>query len=310
VTPDLNDLERDGRRAVALAEVGDAGLVHFARVEIERRSAQGYSMTTLKGDPHFSLLAGHEPTDDHEVALGPDQLSRHGLELGDRVSLARPGTTPREFVAVGTVLVPGFFDDPFAAGVVLTPGALDGVRQTDGSDRIVLNWRQGVNPSDALRQLRRALPDAVNAYSHPRPPGDVANLARVDDLPRVLGAFLVVLALATTAHALVTSVRRRRRDLAVLRCVGFVRAQLLATVTWQSMTLVVVALLVGLPLGLGLGRWTWTIVADQIGVATDALTPAVAFAVIPVALGAACLLAAGPAWLAARPRAADVLRAE
>lgn len=92
---------------------------------------------------------------------------------------------------------------------------------------------------------------------------------------------------------------------------GFVRAQLLATVAWQSMTLVVVALVVGLPLGMGLGRWTWTIVADQIGVATDALTPAVAFTlVVPAALGAACLLAAGPAWLAARPHAADVLRAE
>jgi hypothetical protein len=267
-------------------------------------------MTTLKGDPRFSLLAGREPTDDHEVALGADQLSRHGLGLGDRVSIARPGMEPREFVAVGTVLVPGFSDDPFADGVVLTPGALDGVRQDDGSERLVMNWRQGVDPSDALRRLRRELSEAVSAYTLPRPPGEVANLARVDDFPRVLGAFLVVLAVATTAHALVTSVRRRRRELAVLRCVGFVRAQLFATVTWQSLTLVVVALVVGVPLGIGLGRWTWTIVADRLGVATDALTPAVALTlVVPVALGAAGLLAAGPAWLAARRRAADVLRA-
>jgi putative ABC transport system permease protein len=310
VTPDLNE-KQDVQRAVALADVGDAGLVHHARVEIERRSAQGYSMTTLKGVPHFSLVAGHEPTNDHEVALGPDQLRRHGLGLGDRVSLARPGTTPREFVAVGRVLVPGFSDDPFADGVVLTPAALDGVRQNEGSERLVLNWRQGVKPSDGLRRLRRALPDAVSAYSRPRPPAEVANLARVDDFPRVLGTFLVVLALATTAHALVTSVRRRRRDLAVLRCIGFVRAQLFATVSWHSLTLVIVALVLGLPLGIGLGRWTWTIVADQIGVATDALTPAVAFTVVvPAALAAACVLAAGPAWLAARRRAASVLRAE
>ena len=317
VTPDLNDLERDGARAVALAEVGDAGIVRLGRVEIEDRSATGYSITTLKGDPHFSVLAGHEPTNDYEVALGPDLLRRHGLDLGDRVKLARPGAPPQEFVAVGTVLVPGFSDDPFGAGVVLTPRALDAFRPSEGSDpsggsdRVALTWRPGVNASDGLRRLRQTLPDAISAYSHPRPPGEVANLARVDDFPRVLGAFLVVLALATTVHALVTSVRRRRRDLAVLRCVGFVRAQLLATVTWQSMTLVVIALVLGLPLGIGLGRWTWAIVADEIGVATDSLTPAVALALVaPIALGAACLLAAVPAWLAARPRAADALRTE
>ena len=242
------------------------------------------------------------------MALGPDQFSRHGLGLGDRVSLARPGMRPREFVAVGTVLVPGFFDDPFAAGVVLTPGALDGVRQNEGLDRLVLNWRRGVNPSDALRRLRRALPDAVNAYSHPRPPGDVANLAS-RRLPARLGAFLVVLRRHNPARSPDIGGLPPSPRLAVLRCMGFVRFQLLATVAWQSMTLVVVALVVGL-LGMGLGRWTWTIVADQIGVATDALTPAVAFTlVVPAALGAACLLAAGPAWLAARTHA-DVLWAE
>ena len=296
---------------VALADVGDAGLVHLAKVEIERRAAQAYAITTLKGDPHFSLLAGREPTDDHEVALGPDQFRRLASASATASRLARQGAGPRELVVVGRVLVPGFDDDPFTAGVLLTPDALDGVRQSEGSDRLVLNWRQGVSPTDALRRLRRDFPNAVSAYSRPLPPGEVANLARVDDFPRVLVAFLVVLALATTAHALLTSVRRRRRDLAVLRCVGFVRAQLLSTVAWQSMTLVVIAVALGIPLGIGLGRWTWTIVADQIGVATDALTPDVAFTlVVPAALGAACLLAAGPAWLAARPRPADVLRAE
>jgi ABC-type lipoprotein release transport system permease subunit len=39
-----------------------------------------------------------------------------------------------------------------------------------------------------------------------------------------------VLALATIAHLLITSVRRRRRDLAVLRTIGFTRAQVRSTV--------------------------------------------------------------------------------
>ena len=50
----------------------------------------------------------------------------------------------------------------------------------------------------------------------------------------LLGASLGVLALATITHLLVTSVRRRRRDLAVLRAIGFTRGQVRTTVAGQA----------------------------------------------------------------------------
>jgi ABC-type lipoprotein release transport system permease subunit len=50
-------------------------------------------------------------------------------------------------------------------------------------------------------------------------------------------------------HTLVTSVRRRWRDLAVLKTLGFTRGQVGATVAWQAITFAVVALAFGLPWG-------------------------------------------------------------
>ena len=67
-------------------------------------------------------------------------------------------------------------------------------------------------------------------------------------------------------HLLVTSIRRRRRDLAVLKVVGFVPGQLRRTILWQANTITVVALLLGVPVGTVIGRGVWLLFAHQIGV--------------------------------------------
>jgi ABC-type lipoprotein release transport system permease subunit len=89
-------------------------------------------------------------------------------------------------------------------------------------------------------------------------------------LPLVLGAFLALLGLATVAHALVTSVRRRRHELAVLRTLGFRRADIRATIAWQSTALAVLGLALGIPAGAFVGAYAWGRVADGLGVSTTA----------------------------------------
>jgi ABC-type lipoprotein release transport system permease subunit len=113
------------------------------------------------------------------------------------------------------------------------------------------------------------------------------------------------------AHLLVTSVRRRRRDLAVLKTLGFARRQVSATVIWQATTLAGLAVLVGLPLGVAAGRWAWMPVADRLGVVPVSVVPALVLTVVALTtVLAANLVAAVPAWMAARTRLAIVLRAE
>ena len=63
----------------------------------------------------------------------------------------------------------------------------------------------------------------------------------------------VMVSLGTMTHTLITSVQRRRHDLAVLKTLGFVRGQVAATIAWQATTFAVVALCLGLPLGVAAG---------------------------------------------------------
>ena len=122
---------------------------------------------------------------------------------------------------------------------------------------------------------------------------------------------VALLALAMMTHTLVTSVRRRRRDLAVLKTLGFVRGQVAATVAWQATTFAVVALVVGVPLGVAAGRWAWELTAAALGVASGPVVPGAA--ILAVAAGtllAANLVAAVPGRAAGRLRPAAALRSE
>jgi predicted lysophospholipase L1 biosynthesis ABC-type transport system permease subunit len=116
---------------------------------------------------------------------------------------------------------------------------------------------------------------------------------------------------ATIAHLLVTSIRRRRRDLAVLKTLGFVRRQVSSAVAWQASVFVGLALLVGIPLGAAAGRGLWVVFASRLGIGSVAPLPwATLLLLVPVALVVANGLAAAPGWVAGRLRPANVLRTE
>jgi ABC-type lipoprotein release transport system permease subunit len=119
------------------------------------------------------------------------------------------------------------------------------------------------------------------------------------------------LALGTMTHALVASTRRRRRDLAVLKTLGLVRGQVIATVSWEATTFAVLALGVGLPLGVAAGRWAWQLTGTQLGVDLGPAVPLLPTAAVAAsAILAANLAAAIPGWVAGRLRPATVLHAE
>jgi ABC-type lipoprotein release transport system permease subunit len=117
-----------------------------------------------------------------------------------------------------------------------------------------------------------------------------------------------VLALALT---LVASVRRRRRDLALLKTLGFTRRQLAGVVAWQSTVAVSIGALVGVPAGIVVGRSLWDLFAHAINAVPQPTVPTLT--VTFIALGAlvlANIVAAIPARQAAHTRTAALLRAE
>src|SRR5439155_13144998 len=116
----------------------------------------------------------------------------------------------------------------------------------------LIRYVQGADPEATLSRLQPALPPGtfvVPAGGR----GDLPTLGRIAQVPLALAALLALLAAGTLAQTLVTSVRRRRRDLAVMKTLGFVQRQVRGTVAWQATTLAVVSLVLGLPIGLALG---------------------------------------------------------
>ena len=142
-------------------------------------------------------------------------------------------------------------------------------------------------------------------------PSDILSYERVRTTPLILAGVLALLAIATVAHALVTAVRRRRRDLALLKTLGFTRRQVSTAVAWQATTLAAVALVIGVPLGVIVGRWSWTALADNLGTVAEPIVPVLAVVVaVPIVMLVANAVAYVPGRIAASLRPASVLRSE
>ncbi len=102
--------------------------------------------------------------------------------------------------------------------------------------------------------------------------------------------------LASITVALLVAVRRRGRDLSLLKALGFTRRQLSMAVACQATITTIVGLLVGIPLGVVLGSLLWTQFADQLDVLAEPSVPITTIGVVAlVVLATANLLAALPA---------------
>jgi ABC-type lipoprotein release transport system permease subunit len=127
----------------------------------------------------------------------------------------------------------------------------------------------------------------------------------------VIAALLAIMATATLAHALFSAARRRRRELAILKVLGFRRRQVSAAIAWQATVVAALAILIGVPLGIALGRWGWKVFAHRLGVPDTPVTPLLAIVAVAVlAVVVAFVTALIPARLAGRTPPAVALRAE
>src|SRR5262245_18666753 len=278
-------------------------------------SANAWGLSAAKGQPVVpTLLAGRWPTADDEIAVGATTLRQIDAEVGDRVHVSAGGTS-YDLTIVGEPVFPDFgFGPGFGQGVGLT---YEGLKRfyPDASIGLTLgNCVPGVD--------MQAVTDEVNPELRKRQagfqPGGNTTLGdstkeaqRSQNAPLVLASLFTLSALATLIHVLITSVRRRRRDLAVLRTLGFKKRQIAIAVAWQSVVLALVALVIGVPAGVLIGRLGWSLFATNLGVVS---VPVIAWipvvAPIPVTIVVAGLSSVGPALAARRTKPAMVLRAE
>jgi hypothetical protein len=295
-----------GRQAgiVALAEICTQN------VQVNGRLVGGQALTQLGGQAiEPEVIAGRPPAGAHEVALGAKTLHAIGKHLGDDVEIAGRAAAVR-YRIVGQVVLPTLLSaQPLADGAVFTGDGYAPLFDQNLFNRSFVG-RLAPNSRTAVERRVDAIPE-LSPPAGPTVPVEVDRLHGIDWLPAMLSALLGGLAVLAVGHALVTGVRRRRRDLALLKTLGFDRRQLQATVAWQATTLGLAGLLVGIPAGVALGALTWRIVADGLGVAAESTIPLPALAVTAVvALVLVNLIAFLPARAAASCPVAVALRAE
>jgi hypothetical protein len=307
--PLLSTLGSD-ERVGALASLESVPLV------VGQASVNGVSLRSLKGSISPVVLHGRAPQGSDEVALGARTMRDIHAHVGDTVPVSlgvgRPLRSPKRVVGV-VVLPPQDDAARLGVGAMLTqegdaslfaPGQAPKPRS-----EAVLRLRPGVDRAAGLAGVQREV-GVRWAVTPPRAPTDLVNFGHVQNLPLVLASLLALLAVATLAHTLVSSVRRRSRDLAVLKTLGMLPVQVRRAVTWQSVTVAAVALLLGMPLGVAGGRLLWDLLANQLGTVARPVTPLTLLGLIPLAVAMAVLVAAAPAVLAARTAPASVLRGE
>lgn len=266
-----------------------------------------YSLESSKGNASFVVLKGSAPRSADQVAIAPSSLKAIGRAVGDTIEIEK-----RRFRIVGTALLPQTAHSSFDQGAWITSKGMDRIKEPGDrfGTEIAVQAKPEVSPDELADALAERLPDA-EPLDIPGPPQDVLLLRNVRTLPRVLAGFLGLLGVAALGHALVTAVRRRRNELAVLRAIGFRPMQNAATIVWQATTVAIIGLLVGVPLGIVAGRVSWRWVADSTPLLYVAPIAGLAIALsVPGTLAVANALAALPARRAARLRAVDVLRTE
>jgi hypothetical protein len=288
------------------------------------------------------ILEGHGVDTDREIVLGPETLASLHKKVGDSVYVSY-GTAkdfpvyvpPTRLVVVGSATMPaigssGTLHPSMGTGAVIAKGieppALEKALESpdpnlNGPTIVLVRLRPHTAGLAAMQQvaldadrIMAADPQGVgDTYSvlGPQRPAEIVNYQYSGGTPALLAVGLAAGAVAALGLTLAASVRRRRRDLAVLKTLGFTRRQLAVTISWQASVSAVVGIVIGLPVGLALGRWLWDLFARDIYAVPRPTVPAAELVLVSVAAFVlANAVAAWPGRMAASTPTAVALRSE
>ncbi|MFN8034318.1 MAG: FtsX-like permease family protein [Acidimicrobiia bacterium] len=281
------------------------------QARVAGRSVTTFAQPPGVADGGFVIVRGRSPATPDEIALGAKTMRREHVGIGGTVDVE--GQRAR---VVGQAIFPVSDDGyPLADGVLLSFDGfrarhLQGPTNESGNRQFAIRLRDGADHNTAIARLQKLTGDGDPPVLARTPP-EVDQLQQLDRLPLVLAGFLLIVALVAATHALVLTMRRRIRELALLRAVGFTAGQTKAAVAWQASALSLAGIVIGVPIGVLLGRLVWARVADAFGLATDPAWPWIVLAlVVPVTLVVVNLVAWPLARRAARVRPARILRTE
>jgi hypothetical protein len=282
--------------------------------------------TAMRGQLLFSTVSGHLPTGDGQIGLGATTMRQIGAHVGSVVDFpTKNGAVPMRVVSEVSFPVLAAESVSLGNGALLsTAGFLaaecpPGRLQTLCAQKVTEGLNTGggalmvsVVPGP-LGQLdvRRYLKNYQSIASPPSTPISLVNLGEAVDFPLIFGLILAASGAATLAHMLVVSVARRRREIGLLKVLGFANSQVGSVVAWQATTLAGIGIIIGTPLGVVIGRAVWTAFARNLGAVPVPVVPIwFLVALLAGVVTVANLIAIGPALVATRSKPKELLRAQ
>jgi putative ABC transport system permease protein len=202
-----------------------------------------------------TMRAGHRPTGPDEVAVDAGTASKQGFKVGDRVKVLLQGPA-RTFTISGIV---GFGEADNLGGATLAVFDLKTAQQVLNRpgqfDEIDVVAQPGTSDSELRDRIAATIPAKFEAVT-----GNDQAKAQSDEIKQGLGFFTTAL-LAFAGIALFVGaflifntfsiiVAQRTRELALLRCLGASRRQVLGSVLLESGIVGLLASVVGLGLGI------------------------------------------------------------
>jgi ABC-type antimicrobial peptide transport system permease subunit len=273
------------------------------------------------------LLSGHGLDKSNQVVLGSTTLAQLHKHVGETVTFSNGVSKPTTLLIVGTATLPAIEDGlGMGSGALVAtsdfPTSLLNIQDAPipGPNVILVRIRSGIAPAAAYRSLEKVNRE-INAV--PKDGGlaggvvkvlrpvEIVNFHSMGTTPTIFSLCLAVGAIAALGITLGASVRRRRRDLALLKALGFTQRQLSSAIAWQATVAAVFGAVVGIPLGVVIGRELWILFARSIDAVPDASIPLLSILFVGVGtIVFANLVAAIPGRIAARTSTALVLRTE
>jgi hypothetical protein len=291
-------------------------------------SVRGLATAEIRGPVLMSAAAGRVPSGDREIGLGTTTMRQAGARIGGtvRVTLTSPAGFSRTvpFTVTGVVPFPtDLGSGGIGTGAALTLAAYDNAlcpgpataaaacrRKAESGLGSVILVRGTDGPAGAAAVARHFRMHPDDSY-RTQVPTALVSFGESANFPLLLGAVLVLCGVATLAHLLAVSVRRRRRENGLLSSLGFVRGQLAGIMFWQASAVALAGLVVGVPMGLVAGHAIWRAFAVNLGVVPVAVLPAGLITLLAAGvLVAANLIAVLPAVAAGRTLPGPALRSE
>jgi hypothetical protein len=292
------------------------------------------------------VLSGHEVGAKNQIVLGEATMAALHKRVGQSVTISYGSKAqapaylpPLRVKIVGTATFPAIgsaqvLHTSLGSGAVIDAGVvtkglhavlLSNLIESD-IDMVLVRMKPGATQAERRAAMRQAAVAGNRAYAAlpnnggagistsilaVQYPAEIINYRSIGDTPVLLAMGFALGVAAAFAFTVVATVRRRRRDLALLKTLGFTRRQLGACIAWQASASVLTGLIIGIPLGIVCGRWLWLTFARDIYAVPSATIPTVSLVVLGVsAVVLANVVAFFPGRVAARTAAAIALRAE